>query len=170
MLREDTTPRLVVELEAGRLDLLLLALEADLGSAAALPIFQDDFHVVLPIDHRLARKKTLRESDLVGEQVLLLDDGHCLRDQALAVCGAPRPGELGDFRATSLSTLTQMLTSSDALTLLPALALPVETRGRRDLAVRPFRAPAPHRTIGLAWRRTSPRAEEFRVLAESLGG
>lgn len=84
------------------------------------------------------------------------------------MCGAAAAGELADFRATSLSTLTQMLTGSGALTLLPALALPVETRGRRDLVVRSFRAPAPHRTIGLAWRRTSPRGEEFRVLAERL--
>jgi LysR family hydrogen peroxide-inducible transcriptional activator len=61
-----------------------------------------------------------------------------------------------------------MLTTSTALTLLPALSLPVETRGRRDLAVRPFKAPAPHRTIGLAWRPTSPRGDEFRTLAESL--
>jgi LysR family hydrogen peroxide-inducible transcriptional activator len=168
LLREDTTPRLVTELEAGRLDLLLLALQADLGSARTLPLFEDAFHVVMPIDHPLARKRQIAESDLAGQAVLLLDDGHCLRDQALAVCGQRNAGEWGDFRATSLTTLTQMLTTSTALTLLPALSLPVETRGRRDLAVRPFKAPAPHRTIGLAWRPTSPRGDEFRTLAESL--
>lgn len=84
------------------------------------------------------------------------------------MCGADRANELADLRATSLSTLTQMLTSERALTLLPALSIPVETRGRRDLAIRPFRAPAPFRTIGLAWRRSGPRGDEFRILAESL--
>jgi LysR family hydrogen peroxide-inducible transcriptional activator len=110
----------------------------------------------------------LRQEDLNGEQVLLLEDGHCLRDQALAVCSAQGASELGDFRATSLSTLTQMITDGDVMTLLPELALGVETRGRRDLAVRRFRPPAPHRTIGLAWRPSSPREQEFRTLAESL--
>ena len=168
LLREDHTARIVAELEAGRLDLLLLALEADLGKAQSLPLFRDDFLAVMPRDHPLARKKSLRQEDLDGEQVLLLEDGHCLRDQALAVCSAQGASELGDFRATSLSTLTQMVTDGEVMTLLPELALGVETRGRRDLAVRPFRPPAPFRTIGLAWRPSSPREEEFRALADSF--
>ena len=168
LLREDHTARIVVELEAGRLDVLLLALEAELGKAQTFPLFRDDFLAVMPIDHPLARKRSLRQEDLNGEQVLLLEDGHCLRDQALAVCSAQGASELGDFRATSLSTLTQMVTGGDVMTLLPELALDVETRGRRDLAVRPFRPPAPHRTIGLAWRPSSPRQEEFRALADSF--
>ena len=122
----------------------------------------------MPRDHPLAKRKSLRERDLEGASVLLLDDGHCLRDQALAVCGSERTTELADLRATSLNTLTQMLVESEALTLLPEMAVPVETRGRRDLVIRPFRAPRPSRTIGLAWRRTSARAEEFELLAESL--
>lgn len=165
LLREDHTDRIVAELEAGRLDLLLLALEADLGGARTLALFQDDFLVVMPAAHPLARRKRLRESDLAGEQVLLLEDGHCLRDQALAVCSAQGASELGDFRATSLGTLTEMVSGGNGITLLPELAVDVETRGRPDLAVRPFRPPAPHRTIGLAWRRTSPREAEFRSLA-----
>ena len=84
------------------------------------------------------------------------------------VCTAQGASELGDFRATSLSTLTQMVTDGDVMTLLPELSLGVETRGRRDLAVRPFRPPVPHRTIGLAWRPSSPRKEEFRTLAGSF--
>lgn len=169
LLREDHTERIVAELEAGRLDLLLLALEAELGDATTLPLFRDDFLAVMPGDHRLATRKRLRESDLRGERVLLLEDGHCLRDQALAVCGAQGATELGDFRATSLSTLTQMVTGCEALTLLPEIAVGLETRGRRDLAVRPFRTPAPGRTLGFAWRPTSPRADEFRALATSFG-
>ena len=84
------------------------------------------------------------------------------------MCGTQSGQEVDDLRATSLSTLTQMLSTSRALTLLPELSLPVETRGRRDLAVRPFRRPSPQRTIGLAFRQTSPRREELQLLAESL--
>ena len=168
LLREDHTARIVAELEAGHLDVLLLALEAELGNAQTLPLFRDDFLAVMPADHPLARKRRLRLEDLDGRQVLLLEDGHCLRDQALAVCSAQGASELGDFRATSLSTLTQMVTDGDVMTLLPELALGVETRGRRDLAVRPFRPPAPYRTIGLAWRSSSPREEEFHSLARSF--
>ena len=168
LLREDHTVRIVAELEAGHLDVLLLALEAELGNAQSLPLFRDDFFAVMPADHPLARKKRLMLEDLDGRQVLLLEDGHCLRDQALAVCSAQGASELGDFRATSLSTLTQMVTDGDVMTLLPELALGVETRGRRDLAVRPFRPPAPHRTIGLAWRSSSPREEEFQSLAHGF--
>jgi len=168
LLREDHTVRIVAGLEAGDLDVLLLALEAELGNAQTLPLFRDDFFAVMPADHPLARKKRLRLEDLDGRQVLLLEDGHCLRDQALAVCSAQGASELGDFRATSLSTLAQMVTDGDVMTLLPELALGVETRGRRDLAVRPFRPPAPHRTIGLAWRSSSPRKEEFQSLAHSF--
>jgi LysR family hydrogen peroxide-inducible transcriptional activator len=168
LLREDHTARIVAELEAGRLDVLLLALEAELGNAQTLPLFRDDFLAVMPTNHPLARKRSLRLEDLDGQQVLLLEDGHCLRDQALAVCSAQGASELGDFRATSLSTLTQMVSSGGAMTLLPELALAVETRGRRDLAVRPFRSPAPYRTIGLAWRPSSPKEDEFRTLGESF--
>jgi len=168
LLREDQTARIVESLEDGHLELLLLALEADLGRAEALPLFRDDFVAVMTRGHALADRQCLRESDLAGRQVLLLDDGHCLRDQALSICNARGASELGDFRATSLSTLTQMITQDDVMTLLPELALDVELRGRRDLVVVPFRAPAPHRTIGLAWRPSSARAPEFRTLAESL--
>jgi len=168
LLREDQTDRIVADLDAGRLDVLLLALEADLGEIETLPLFRDEFLAVIQAKHPLAKRKRLRESDLAREQVLLLDDGHCLRDQALAVCNAQGATEFGDFRATSLTTLMQMVSGSEMLTLLPQLAVDVETRGRTGLAVRPFRSPAPFRTIGLAWRRTSARAEEFRALAPFL--
>lgn len=168
LLREDKTDRLVEALGEGHLDVLLLALEADLGHAATWPLFEDPFWVVVPAGHRFAKKKSIAEADLKGESILLLDDGHCLREQVLAACGSRRATELGDFRATSLGTLTQMVASGVAITLLPELSLPLETRGRRDLAVIPFRRPRPYRTIGLAWRKTSARAEEYRMLGESL--
>ena len=103
-----------------------------------------------------------------GEQVLLLDDGHCLREQALEVCRTGGAGEVGDFRAGSLNTLVQMVAGGIGITLLPQLALDVECRTPSPIVVRPFRKPEPSRTIGLVWRTKSPREDEFRLLAELL--
>jgi LysR family hydrogen peroxide-inducible transcriptional activator len=167
-LREDHTRNLVKACLAGELDLLLLACEADLGGLQTLPIARDPFVVALPRGHPLCRRKFIRESDLEDQQVLLLEDGHCLRDQALDVCAAAGASELGDLRATSLGTLMQMVASGAGLTLLPEIALEVELRGSDEIEVRRFRKPQPGRTIGLAWRRTSPRAAEYRELATSL--
>ena len=168
LLHEDMTARLVRLLEQGKLDLLLLALEADLGDAATLPLATDPFVAAMPAGHPLSEREQLEEADLAGEQVLLLEDGHCLRDQALGVCDRIGADEAGDFRAGSLNTLAQMVAGGIGITLLPEVSLKVETRPPSPLVIRPFRRPAPSRTIGLAWRKTSPRAEEFRLLAELL--
>lgn len=167
-LHEGQTEDLVAMTEAGELDLALLALEADLGGLTPHPLFVDPFVVALPAAHRLARRKRLRESDLRNETILLLSDGHCLRDQVVSVCEwAGREGELGDFRATSLATLVQMVASGAGVTLLPKLSLPIEER-TRDLAFVPLTKPIPARTIGFAWRRSTPRTTEFRALGELL--
>ena len=168
VLREDLTPRLLELLSRGTLDLLLLALEADLGDVASLRIAADPFVVALPAGHRLAKRKRLTEANIAGEQVLLLEDGHCLRDQALQICQAGGADESDDFRASSLNTLIQMVVGGLGLTLLPALSLAVETRRISRLDLRPFQKPEPGRTIGLVWRKTSPRQEEFRLLGELL--
>jgi LysR family hydrogen peroxide-inducible transcriptional activator len=166
-LREAQTADLVAALERGELDVLLLALEAALGGLETLELFRDPFHVALPADHRLARRRRLREQDLADQPVLLLDDGHCLRAQALAVCREAGAEEQSDFRATSLGTLIEMVCGGAGVTLLPELALERETR-RSGLAVVPFAKPAPHRTIGLAWRPSSGRAAEFALLGRSI--
>jgi len=168
LLREDQTARLVERLAAGELDVLLLALEADLGDSAALPLFQDAFQLVVQRDHALARQRRVRERDLDGSALLLLDDGHCLRDQALSACHARGAREHANFRATSLGTLTQMVASGIAATLLPELALASEVAPRAELVAIPFEPPAPHRTIGLAWRRGTAREAEYRLLAPHL--
>ncbi len=166
-LDEGQTADLVERLGRGELDLLLLALEAELGAVETLALFEDPFLVATPPSHRLATRKRIGEADLAGETLLLLEDGHCLRDQALTFCNRAGIEEAADFRASSLPTLVQMVAGGSGVTLLPALAVPVEGRAG-GLAVIPFRKPAPHRTIGLAWRRGSPRAGEFRLLAELL--
>jgi LysR family hydrogen peroxide-inducible transcriptional activator len=168
LLREDQTERLLQLLREGKLDLLLLALEADLGDVETLVLDEDPFLLALPRGHRLAGRKGVSEKDLIDEQVLLLDDGHCLRDQALAVCASSGAREIGDFRASSLSTLAQMVAGGVGITLLPEMSLAVEARQLESLIVKPFRRPVPHRTIGLAWRRTSARKEEFELLGKLL--
>lgn len=164
---EATTALLVAALGRGELDLLLLALEAPLDGLATHALFRDPFHVALPTGHRLAGRRRLREADLAGEPVLLLEDGHCLRRQALDICRAGGARELGDFRATSLATLVELVRGGAGLTLLPELALRVEGR-RAALTVVPFAPPPPFRTIGLAWRPSSGRTGEYELLAESL--
>ncbi|MGH7820554.1 MAG: LysR substrate-binding domain-containing protein, partial [Candidatus Binatia bacterium] len=166
LLREAETARLVELARAGKLDLLLLALEADLADLQTLELFRDPFLLALPKGHRLAPKSAVREADLAGEEVLLLEDGHCFREQALALCGRAGASELGDFRASSLTTLAEMVASGIGVTLLPELAVGRRRTPLRDVDVRPFRRPPPHRTIGLAWRPTCPRKEEFLLLAE----
>ncbi len=168
LLHEDFTHRLLVLLGEGKLDLLLLALEADLGDVATLPLASDPFVVAVPAGHRFAGRKRLTEADLAGEQVLLLDDGHCLRAQALKVCQTGGAAEVGDFRAGSLNTLVQMVAGGIGITLLPRIALDVECRTPSSIVIRPFRRPEPSRTIGLVWRTKSPREHEFRLLAELL--
>jgi LysR family hydrogen peroxide-inducible transcriptional activator len=169
-LHEERTPRLVAQLAAGELDVLLLALPIARADFESCPIAREPFWLATPAGHRLARGRggPVAEAELAGEPVLLLEDGHCLRDQALAVCRGAGAGESEEVRAASLSTLVQMVAGGLGVTLLPASALEVEARGRQELAVRPFRAPAPSRELGLVWRRASQRGEEFRLLAALL--
>ncbi len=168
LIREDTTAHLVADLESGKLELLLLALEADLGEVETLPLFVDPFRLVVPHGHRLAARKRVSAQDLADERVLLLEDGHCLRAQALPLCERAGAHEVDDFRAASLGTLVQMVAGGVGITLVPELALELEARPERELAVLPFAGEAPARTIGLAWRRGSARRPEFLLFAEAL--
>jgi LysR family hydrogen peroxide-inducible transcriptional activator len=161
---EDQTERLVAQVQGGDLDAALLALEADLGGLEHATIGADRFVLAAPAGHPLSRgRRRLKVEDLATERVLLLDDGHCLRDQALDLCALVGAQELG-FRATSMTTLVQMAASGAGITLLPAMALEVENR-RAELVIRRFREPAPHRTIAFAWRPGSPLREPIEALA-----
>ena len=164
---EDKTAALIARLRAGDLDAALVALEADLGDVDRETIGHDAFVLATPLGHPLGVKTgPARARDLDGVPVLLLDDGHCFRDQALAWCS--RAQEL-DYRATSLATLTQMVADGAGVTLLPALAVPIENR-RGDLRIRAFAPPAPGRTIGLVWRRGTPLATALRAVAATIRG
>jgi LysR family hydrogen peroxide-inducible transcriptional activator len=164
---EDKTDALVQSLDAGTLDAALLALEAGIGAVEHEVIAQDDFLLATPPDHALgARTSPVRRGELRDARVLLLDDGHCLREQALAFCSEAKAREL-EFRATSLSTLAQMVAGGAGVTLLPQLAVPTENR-RAELRIRRFAKPAPHRTIALVWRKRSPLQGALRQLAATI--
>jgi len=164
---EDKTDTLVAGLHAGELDAALLALEAAPADLDREVIGRDPFVLAAPKGHPLAKRATpVTAGELRGARLLLLDDGHCLRDQALAICAGSRAEEL-DFRATSLSTLTQMVASGAGVTLLPQMALPTEGR-RAAITLRPLADENAFRTIGLAWRRTSPLAVALRTVAVTL--
>ena len=164
---EDRTATLVRSIQEGRLEGALLALEADLGDLETCALEEDPFVLVVPRGHRLAKGRgPVALEALEGERMLLLDDGHCLRTQALAACGAAKVEELG-YRATSLPTLVQMVGSGAGLTLLPLAAVATET-ARAPVVVRRLQEPVPVRTLALAWRRGSPRAGLMKLIAEAL--
>ena len=164
---EERTARLVKQVKDGAIDAAVVALEAHLKGLAHVPLGWDPFLLAASRDHALGRAKTrVRPDVLDGEHVLLLDDGHCFRDQALELCARTGATE-GGFRATSLSTLVQMVSARGGVTLLPAIALPVENR-RGQLTVRSFLAPGPGRTLALAWRRGSALRVPLERIAETI--
>ena len=166
---EDRTAALLVALREGRLDGAIIARVSGLDDLAQEKIADDDFVLAAPRGHPLAKVRgPARIADLDGQTALLLEDGHCLRDQALALCSRGHAHEAG-FRATSLSTLVQMVLGGAGITLLPEMSLPVENR-RGDLAVRKFSDPAPNRTVVLAFRRQSARGPALREVAAALRG
>jgi LysR family hydrogen peroxide-inducible transcriptional activator len=135
-----------------------------------MTLFHEPFLVALPAGHALEQKKRISEKDLIGQSVLLLEEGHCMRDQALAICGSTSTTEREEFKATSIETLRQMVAAGAGCTLLPALAaVPGIGSVKNGLVqIRPFVAPAPVRTIGIAWRHRYPREATVKQLAEVI--
>lgn len=165
--REEKTHVLLNNLSEGSLDCAILALESDVKDLDRDVISKDPFMLLVPPEHRLAgRTSPVPALDLRGEEMLLLDDGHCFREQALDFCTTVRAHE-GQFRATSLSTLVQMVAGGVGITLLPKLAVETEVR-RARLHVRPLKQPAAARTIALVWRKRSPLAQTLRSVAATL--
>ena len=164
---EDKTDALVQKLGAGEIEGAVVALEADLGEVAREIVAPEPFVLVTRPEHALAaRRGPVTEAELRGEELLLLDEGHCFRDQALEACGTARVRE-GEFRATSLSTLVQMVAGGAGITLIPALAVDAEAR-RARLHVRPLAGRAAHRTIAVIWRKGSALEPALREIAAVL--
>ena len=166
---EDQTERLLTVLREGSLDAALIALPADTAGVTEIPIYDEDFVLALPPGHPLSDKRRVPTAALADLPLLLLDEGHCLRDQALDVCHkAGVRAELANTRAASLATAVQCVTGGLGVTLIPQSAVPVEAvRSRLGLAQ--FAAPRPGRRIGLVFRSSSGRDESYRRLAATIG-
>src|SRR5215469_14795424 len=172
-LYEYQTAPMLEKLRAGELDIGILALPVDLEELEARELFAEPFTVALPERHKLAKHERVQVDDLEGETLLLLEEGHCLRDQALEVCGRVGAGESQDFRATSLETLRQMVATGAGVTLLPELATKGAYGDARGVVVLPFAKPAPARRVGAVWRKTTARRPAIdavcKLIAERAG-
>jgi LysR family hydrogen peroxide-inducible transcriptional activator len=164
--REEQTDRLIDDLVSGRLDVAMLALPAGNASLTEVPLYEEDFVLLVPPGHRNAGATGLPPRALRGQDLLLLDEGHCLRDQALDLCRSARAlGSVSSAtRASSLSTVVQLVAAGLGTTIVPETALAAETR-RGGLGVARFTAPTPGRRIGLAFRTTSARAPAYLAIA-----
>lgn len=168
LLVEEKTEVLLQQLREGRLDAALLALPIHEDTLDTQTLFDEPFVLAVPEGHPLSRRQSLTVKALHNEHLLLLEDGHCLRDQALDVCQLAGAGEKEGFRATSLETLRQMVAAGVGITLLPQLSVLPPVPPSPNLRLLPFTKPAPHRRIALAWRRSSARSEFLRRLATLL--
>jgi LysR family hydrogen peroxide-inducible transcriptional activator len=170
--RETQTKLLLEELARGELDAAMLALPAEGADVETLALFADAFLLAVPAADALPARARVNVVDVDQRRLILLEEGHCLRDQALAFCAAPRRDAPAGLGATSLATVMQMVANGYGVTLLPEVAVDAEGRDARVKLLR-FKTPEPARTIGLAWRRTSPRRKDFealgKIIKEALG-
>ena len=167
-LREEQTDPLLAQLQTGRLDAVLLALPYAAGNVEVAPLFADRFSLALRRDHRLARQKQVTPAAIAAETLLLLQDGHCLRDHALSACRIGDKPHADAFEATSLHTLVQMVDNGLGVTLLPQLALDAGILKGTELITRPIAVEAPSRDIALVWRKGTARRQEFQLLAREI--
>lgn len=164
IIHEDVTHELIIELKEHKLDAMLLALPVEDPGLESEAIFDEPFWFACHRDHPLATKRTISQANLKREALLLLNEGHCLRDQALEVCGTT-PAKLNlktDFRASSLETVRQMVQAGWGVTLLPALA--IQNQQNRNMVFKPLSRPA-FRRVGLVWRNGFPKHDELLKLA-----
>src|SRR5690625_112688 len=162
---EEKTATIISKLGDGKLDAGLLALPLAEDWLHRRRLFEEPFMLLAPAHHPLAKKDAIRMSDLADEELLLLEDGHCLRDQALEVCQLAGAHEEVDFHATSLETLRYMVAANAGITLMPVLATRPPAATAENLTARPFEEPAPRRSIAMVWRKTSVMAEFLEELA-----
>ena len=168
VLVEDQTARIVDQLESGALDVLLLALPCDCGTAETMDLFEDEFLATLPKGHDLAKSPAISPERLAGEPLLLLSEGHCLRSHALSVCNLADTALGTTVEATSLHTLVQMVDGGLGLTLLPRMAVDAGILRGTSLVTRPLDVERRSRSIGLAWRRGTGRRGDFELLGRTI--
>lgn len=167
-LREDQTARLLTQLAAGELDALILAMPMELPSCQSMVIAQDPFWLVCPKEHPLAAKQAILPEEIPAQDLLLLEEGHCLRDHALAACRLPGEAGRKSYQGTSLHTLVEMVAGGLGVTLIPKMAVASQQMEGGSLAIRPISDAKAMREIGLVWRKTSGRQAEFKLLGDTL--
>ena len=167
-LKEEMSARLLTQLQDGSLDLIILALPFELPNMEVVTLMTDEFCVCLPPGHRLSDSESIRHDELVGESLLLLEEGHCLRDHALDACNLEITDSHVVYEGNSLHTLVQMVANNLGITLLPAMAVDADILADTGLQLRPFASNTVNRKIGMAWRKTDPRRDEFILLAEFI--
>ena len=165
-LKEAVTDRLVGDLHDGRLDAVIAALPVEAENVEREVLFADRFFMAMANNNSDVLLSPLMESQVDTDRLLLLEEGHCLREQALSVCGTAGKRSMVNFGATSMSTLLQMVSHNMGMTLIPEMAIASET-ARNNLRIVPFADPAPSRDIGLLWRKSSGRAMDIAALAEA---
>jgi LysR family transcriptional regulator, hydrogen peroxide-inducible genes activator len=168
MLYEYQTQPLLEKLRAGDIDLGILALPVPLDGLEARPLYDEDFTLAVPSNNPLAKRSNVKIDDLSGETLLLLEDGHCLRDQALDVCSRIDVKESEDYRATSLETLRQMVAAGLGITLLPKLATRGPFGSGQGLTVKEFSRPVPSRSIGAIWRKSTARTDAIKAVCDAI--
>jgi LysR family transcriptional regulator, hydrogen peroxide-inducible genes activator len=166
-LREAVTSKLVEDLRLGDLDVLIAALPIDGEGTVTMPLFRDRFLIATSSNDMDILSSPLTQENVAIERLLLLEEGHCLRDQALAVCSSVKQRQLVNYGATSLSTLLQMVSHGMGLTLIPEIAVRTEA-SRNNVRIVSFADPEPAREIGLIWRKQSKRRDDFEALAAAI--
>jgi LysR family hydrogen peroxide-inducible transcriptional activator len=167
LLREETTRRIYDQLMDGQLDLILLALPYELRNVELMPLFKDRFQLACRAGTKLVDPENYRFNRLNAESVLLLEDGHCLRDHAISACRIRKLDKISRFSASSLLTLVEMVDADLGITYLPEMAEGSSILSGTRVKTYPMRDDA-YRNIGLAWRRGSGRTDEFRLLGEFI--
>lgn len=166
-LKEAVTDRLIDDLSAGKLDAVVAAMPIEKEGLESRLLFTDRFFMAVARNDTHVLISPMSETQMDTDRLLLLEEGHCLRDQALAVCGTAGKRSLVNFGATSMATLLQMVSHDMGMTLIPEIAISTET-ARNDLRIVPFAEPQPSRQIGLVWRRTSARSTDIDALAQAI--
>ena len=165
LLVEEKTERIVRRLIQGELDAILVSLPNEDSSLEFVTLFSEPFLLAVSSSHPFSKKRAIRQSCLTHQHILLLEDGHCLRNQALEVCSSQGAIEHPEFRATSLETLRHMVANDAGITLIPEMAV----RGDDpSICYIPFSPPQPQRTIGMVWRKTSCRKKLFSAIAKLI--
>lgn len=168
MLYEYQTEPLLRALRAGEIDMGILALPVHADGVDTCKIYDEDFVIALPKGHPLSDKASVKLNELASDALLLLEDGHCMRDQALDICAHADLDEDQDYRATSLETLRQMVAAGMGVTLLPKLSTQGPFGTDKSVVIKPFPKPIPSRTVGAVWRKSSTRSAAIKAVCDVI--